>query len=58
MPQAALNWHAIPAKASGAYSFITRDDGQRYWEHTKRPLYRFENDKKPGDQISDGKRST
>lgn len=58
----AINWHAMPvkpgAKPSGDFSIITRDDGQQQWAYKGRPLYRFENDKKPGDQIGDGMRTT
>ena len=44
------------AKAAGDYSLITRDDGKRQWAYKGRPLYRWYNDKKPGDQDGDGLR--
>ncbi len=44
------------AKAAGDYSLITRDDGKQQWAYKGRPLYRWYNDKKPGDQDGDGLR--
>ena len=44
------------AKASGDYSLITRDDGKQQWAYKGKPLYRWYNDKKPGDQDGDGLR--
>lgn len=44
------------AKAAGDYSLITRDDGKRQWAYKGKPLYRWYNDKKPGDQDGDGLR--
>ncbi len=44
------------AKAAGEYSLITRDDGKRQWAYKGKPLYRWYNDKKPGDQDGDGLR--
>jgi predicted lipoprotein with Yx(FWY)xxD motif len=41
-------------KAAGDYSLITRDDGKRQWAYRGKPLYRWYNDKKPGDQDGDG----
>lgn len=43
-------------KASGDYSLITRDDGKQQWAYKGKPLYRWYNDKKPGDQDGDGLR--
>lgn len=43
-------------KAAGDYSLITRDDGKRQWAYKGKPLYRWYNDKKPGDQVGDGLR--
>jgi predicted lipoprotein with Yx(FWY)xxD motif len=43
-------------KAAGDYSLITRDDGKRQWAYKGKPLYRWYNDKKPGDQDGDGLR--
>jgi predicted lipoprotein with Yx(FWY)xxD motif len=44
------------AKPAGDYSLITRDDGKRQWAYKGKPLYRWYNDKKPGDQDGDGLR--
>lgn len=44
------------AKAAGDYTLITRDDGKLQWAHKGRPLYRWYNDKKPGDRDGDGLR--
>ncbi len=44
------------AKAVGDYSLITRDDGKQQWTHRGKPLYRWYNDKKPGDRDGDGLR--
>mgnify|MGYP006194362377 CR=1 FL=1 len=42
------------AKAAGDYSLIVREDGQQQWAYKGRPLYRWANDKKPGDRSGDG----
>lgn len=42
------------AKAAGDYSLITRSDGQTQWAYKGKPLYRWVNDKKPGDRTGDG----
>lgn len=56
----ALNWTYLAAKDTdkpqGDHSIIVRDDGQKQWAYKGRPLYRFVNDKKPGDRIGDGMR--
>lgn len=56
----ALNWTYLAAKDTdkpqGDHSIIVRDDGQKQWAYKGRPLYRFVNDKKPGDKIGDGMR--
>ena len=44
------------ARAAGAYSFITRDDGKQQWAYKGKPLYRWYNDKQPGDKDGDGLR--
>ncbi len=44
------------AKAFGDYTLLVREDGQPQWTHKGRPLYRFANDKQPGDQKGDGAR--
>jgi predicted lipoprotein with Yx(FWY)xxD motif len=38
------------ARATGELSLITRDDGTRQWADKGMPLYRFAQDKKPGDR--------
>lgn len=56
----AANWPPLLAKAdtaaTGDYSIITRDDGQKQWAYKNRPLYRWINDKKPGETTGDGYR--
>jgi predicted lipoprotein with Yx(FWY)xxD motif len=47
------------AKAAADYSLITRDDSKQQWAYKGKPLYplyRWYNDKKPGDQDGDGLR--
>jgi predicted lipoprotein with Yx(FWY)xxD motif len=46
------------ATAVGDYAFITRDDGKRQWTYKGKPLYRWYDDKKPGDKGGDGLRQT
>jgi len=41
-------------KPSGDFSLITREDGARQWAFKGRPLYRWVDDKKPGDAKADG----
>lgn len=52
------NWPPLEAKitavAFGDYTLITRDDGSRQWAFQGRPLYRFAQDKAPGDAKGDG----
>lgn len=43
-------------KAQGDHSLIARDDGQLQWAYKNRPLYRWYDDKKPGDMGGDGLR--
>ena len=54
----ATNWPPALAdsydKASGDWSFITRDDGKRQWAYKGHPLYRWSKDQKPGDTTGDG----
>lgn len=54
----ASNWPPAVAnsqdKASGDWSFVTRDDGARQWAYKGRPLYRWSKDLKPGDTTGDG----
>lgn len=44
------------AKATGDYTLVKRDDGQLQWAYKGKPLYRWYNDKKPGDKDGDGLR--
>lgn len=54
----AVNWPpllaAADARASGDWSVITRDDGQRQWAYKGKPLYGWAKDSKPGDRTGDG----
>lgn len=56
----ALSWVHLPAKETdkpqGDHTIIVRDDGQKQWAYKGRPLYRFVNDKKPGDKLAEGMR--
>ncbi len=56
----ALTWMPMlarkDAKAFGDYTLLVRDDGQSQWAYKGRPLYRFANDKQPGDHKGDGAR--
>lgn len=40
--------------AKAPYTIITRTDGTRQWAYKGRPLYRWSEDKKPGDLKGDG----
>ncbi len=42
------------AKASGDFSFVTRDDGRNQWAYKGKPLYTWSKDTKPGDVTGDG----
>lgn len=42
------------AKPVGEYGIIVREDGTRQWTFRGRPLYRWFDDKKPGDRAGDG----
>ncbi len=42
------------AKASGAYTVITRNDGAKQWAYKGKPLYLWIKDKKQGDRSGDG----
>ena len=44
---------ATDAKAEGDYSLVKRD-GEMQWAYKGKPLYRWKNDKKPGDITGDG----
>jgi predicted lipoprotein with Yx(FWY)xxD motif len=54
----ATNWPPLMAtesgKASGDYSIITRDDGQKQWAVKGKPVYYWVKDTKPGDKTGDG----
>jgi predicted lipoprotein with Yx(FWY)xxD motif len=56
--QCAVNWPPLiadtDAKASGDFSFITRDDGRKQWAYKGKPLYSWSKDKNPGDATGDG----
>lgn len=53
-----LTWHPYlakdDAKPVGEYGIIVREDGARQWTFRGRPLYRWFDDKKPGDRSGDG----
>jgi predicted lipoprotein with Yx(FWY)xxD motif len=52
------NWPAFEAladaKAGGEWTVIERADGKRQWAYRGQPLYRWKDDKKPGDTTGDG----
>jgi predicted lipoprotein with Yx(FWY)xxD motif len=54
----ATNWPplmaASGAKAEGAYTIVTRDDGGKQWAYKGKPLYTWIKDTKPGDISGDG----
>ncbi len=41
------------ARATGDYTLITRENGKKMWAYKGRPLYRWFNDKQPGDRKGD-----
>lgn len=45
---------AADAKATGAYTVITRDGGGRQWAYKGKPLYLWSKDAQPGDRSGDG----
>lgn len=45
---------AAEAMADGKYTTVERKDGSRQWAYDGRPLYLWQNDKKPGDVTGDG----
>jgi predicted lipoprotein with Yx(FWY)xxD motif len=55
----ATNWPplmaAADAKADGAWTVITRDDGGKQWAYKGKPLYFWKDDKKAGDADGDGR---
>mgnify|MGYP000113702579 CR=1 FL=1 len=56
--QCAVNWPpalvADGAKASGDWTIVTRDDGQKQWAYKGKPLHGFAKDTKAGDKTGDG----
>ena len=54
----ATNWPPLMAEsgamAEGKFSVITRDDGSKQWAVDGKPVYRWKNDKAPGDTTGDG----
>ncbi|MFG1478582.1 hypothetical protein V5F53_07915 [Xanthobacter sp. V4C-4] len=54
----ATNWPplkaAAGAKAMGAWTLVTRDDGSSQWAYKGKPLYSWSKDQKPGDATGDG----
>jgi len=56
--QCAVNWSPLiadtNAKASGDFSFVTREDGRKQWAYKSKPLYSRSKDKNPGDATGDG----
>jgi predicted lipoprotein with Yx(FWY)xxD motif len=52
------NWPPLTASAGdtpvGTYTIITRADGTLQWANDGKPLYRWKNDKKPGDTTGNG----
>ena len=54
----AANWPPLMAsatdQASGEFSVVTRDDGQKQWAVRGKPLYYWVKDSKPGETTGDG----
>jgi len=54
----AQNWPPLTAeadaKAMGAWTVVTRDDGSKQWAYKGKPLYTFKNDAKAGDTTGNG----
>src|SRR6202166_2022218 len=52
------NWPPLiagaDAKASGDWSVLARDDGNKMWAYKGKPLYTWKNDKAPVDITGDG----
>jgi predicted lipoprotein with Yx(FWY)xxD motif len=44
-------------QANGDHGLITRTDGQQQWTYKGRPLYRWIDDKQPGDRKGDATRA-
>ena len=45
---------AADAAADGEYTQVARKDGSKQWAYDGKPLYLWQNDKKPGDVTGDG----
>jgi predicted lipoprotein with Yx(FWY)xxD motif len=56
--QCAALWAPLMASsyafATGDYSIVTRDDGNKQWAYKGKPLYTWIKDTKPGDKTGDG----
>jgi predicted lipoprotein with Yx(FWY)xxD motif len=54
----AANWPPLKAsadaKAKGAWTVISRDDGSKQWAYKGKPVYTWTKDTKPGDVKGDG----
>jgi predicted lipoprotein with Yx(FWY)xxD motif len=54
----ATNWPPLKAsasaKADGAWTVVTRDDGTKQWAYKGQPLYYWVKDKAAGDKTGDG----
>ena len=57
--QCATNWPPLlasaDAKASGNYTVVARDDGNKQWAYKGKPLYYWKDDKKAGDVEGDNR---
>jgi predicted lipoprotein with Yx(FWY)xxD motif len=55
----AANWPPFAAPAdttgTGEWTVIVRNDGSKQWAYKGKPLYRWMDDKKPGDVDGDGR---
>ncbi|KXF77063.1 hypothetical protein ATN84_11420 [Paramesorhizobium deserti] len=56
--QCAAKWPPLTAaegaSADGDYTLVERKDGTKQWAYEGKPLYLWENDKKPGDMTGEG----
>jgi len=56
--QCAMKWPPLEAakgaSAKGDYTLVKRKDGTMQWAYEGKPLYLWQNDKKPGDMTGDG----
>lgn len=55
----AANWPpftaASDAKTTGDWAVVVRDDGSKQWAYKGKPLYKWMDDRKPGDVDGDGR---